>query len=83
MNTRVLSIGIDPHFLDYSTLPGRTEGEVGLVMVGGGIRMMPQNTLLFERIVNAVVELSPSSRLCFNSSPETTVDALRRGLGDR
>lgn len=49
-----------------------------LVMVGGAIRAFAEHTLLFERIVNVVVEAAPGIRFCFNTSPETTLDALRR-----
>ncbi|MFI9535084.1 hypothetical protein ACIG56_17775 [Nocardia fusca] len=50
----------------------------GVAMVGAGVRMAAEHTLLFERLVNVVVELVPGIRLCFNTSPETTIDALRR-----
>ena len=49
-----------------------------LVMVGGAVRAIPQHTLLFERIVNLIADASPGIRFCFNTSPETTLDALRR-----
>ncbi|WP_433622869.1 hypothetical protein [Nocardia sp. CA-120079] len=49
-----------------------------LVMIGGAIRAFPDHTLLFEHIINAVVEAAPGIRFCFNTSPETTLDALRR-----
>lgn len=49
-------------------------------MIGGGVRMLPEHTLLFERLVNVLLEASPGIRLCFNSSPETTIDALRRWI---
>ncbi|MFE5634265.1 hypothetical protein [Streptomyces sp. NPDC056543] len=52
----------------------------GLAMIGGGVRMMPEHTLLFERLVNVLTEAVPGIRLCFNTSPETTVDALRRWI---
>lgn len=48
------------------------------VMIGGAVRALPGHTLLFERIINAVVEAAPGIRFCFNTSPETTLDALRR-----
>ncbi|MFD9032710.1 hypothetical protein ACFVZW_16400 [Streptomyces sp. NPDC059567] len=54
--------------------------DFGLAMIGGGVRMMPEHTLLFERLVNVLIEAVPGIRLCFNTSPETTVDALRRWL---
>ncbi|NUS43174.1 MAG: hypothetical protein HOQ24_05735 [Mycobacteriaceae bacterium] len=51
-----------------------------VVMIGGGIRAIPDHTELFERIVNTLVETAPGIRFCFNTSPETTIDALRRGV---
>jgi hypothetical protein len=50
----------------------------GLVMIGGGIRMVPEYTELFERVINVCNRESPGITFCFNSSPETSLDALRR-----
>ena len=52
----------------------------GLAMIGGGLRMIPEHTLLFERIVNVLHTVSPGIRLCFNTAPDNTVDALRRWI---
>ncbi|WP_331450347.1 hypothetical protein [Streptomyces prasinus] len=52
----------------------------GLAMIGGGVRLLPENTLLFERLVNVLTEEAPRIRLCFNTSPENTVEALRRWI---
>ncbi|GAB0107482.1 hypothetical protein JMUB6875_64760 [Nocardia sp. JMUB6875] len=49
-----------------------------VVMIGGAIRALPDQTLLFERIINVLTEAAPGIRFCFNTSPETTLDALRR-----
>jgi hypothetical protein len=49
-----------------------------VTMIGAGIRTAPEHTLMFERLVNAVTEIAPGVRFCFNTSPETTLDALRR-----
>lgn len=49
-----------------------------LAMIGAGIRALVEHTLLFERIVNVLIELNPSIRLCFNTSPEDTINAIRR-----
>ncbi|MGV9821783.1 hypothetical protein [Nocardia xishanensis] len=54
------------------------EATYGLAMIGGAIRMLPEQTLLFERIVNVLTEAAPGIKLCFNTSPETTVDAFLR-----
>jgi hypothetical protein len=51
---------------------------VGVVMIGAGLRMAPEHTLLFERLVNLLNQLVPGIVFCFNTSPETTIDALRR-----
>jgi hypothetical protein len=48
------------------------------VMIGAGIRTIPSQFLLFERIVNLVHEAAPGARLCFNTSPESTPDAVLR-----
>lgn len=56
------------------------EHAFGLAMIGGGIRMLPENTLLFERLVNVLTEEAPGIRLCFNTTPEDTVEALRRWI---
>ncbi|WP_418155198.1 hypothetical protein [Actinoalloteichus caeruleus] len=49
-----------------------------LVVIGGGVRLDPEQTVLFERILNLLIDLVPGVRFCFNTSPETTLDAIRR-----
>lgn len=56
------------------------EHAFGLAMIGGGVRMLPEHTLLFERLVNVLTEAAPGIRLCFNTAPENTVEALRRWI---
>ncbi|TWF75541.1 hypothetical protein FHX44_111425 [Pseudonocardia hierapolitana] len=51
---------------------------VQVVVIGAGLRMAEEYTLLFERAVNLLVDLVPGIRFCFNTSPDTTIDALRR-----
>jgi hypothetical protein len=51
---------------------------IRVVMIGAGLRMVPEHTQLFERLVNLLNHLAPGITFCFNTSPETTVDALRR-----
>lgn len=88
-NTALRAAGFDAVPCLIDTSPDRAEATVrerlqehafGLAMIGGGIRMAPENTLLFERLVNVLAEAAPGIRLCFNTSPETTVDALRRWI---
>ncbi|MFI7675702.1 hypothetical protein [Actinophytocola sp. NPDC049390] len=54
------------------------ERPVRVVVIGAGLRMVEEYTLLFEKVVNLLVDLVPGIRFCFNTSPETTIDALRR-----
>jgi hypothetical protein len=51
---------------------------VQVVVIGAGLRMAEEYTLLFEHVVNLLVQLVPGIRFCFNTSPDTTIDALRR-----
>ncbi|UIX32517.1 hypothetical protein [Streptomyces sp. GQFP] len=56
------------------------EHTFGLATIGGGVRMLPEHTLLFERLINVLTEAVPGIRLGFNTTPGDTVDALRRWL---
>ncbi|MGB4136710.1 MAG: hypothetical protein WA971_09110 [Microbacterium sp.] len=51
-----------------------------LVEIGSGLRTSHDHTPIFERVVNTVIAVQPGVRLCFNDSPETTLEAVRRGL---
>jgi hypothetical protein len=53
-------------------------GPWAAVLIGAGIRTIPAHFLLFEQIMNLVHEAAPYARLCFNTSPGTTRDALLR-----
>jgi len=48
------------------------------VVVGLGMRRNPAFSVLFEKIVNEVVETAPGIKLLFNTSPESTLDAVKR-----
>src|SRR5687767_7206329 len=82
-----VAAGFDAVSCLIGTSPDEAEAEIraafgrdrfGLVMIGGGIRMVPEYTELFERVINACNAESPGITFCFNSSPETSLDALRR-----
>lgn len=51
-----------------------------VVEIGSGLRTSHEYTEIFERAVNAVAELQPGIRFCFNDSPESTLQAVRRGI---
>lgn len=52
-----------------------------VVEIGAGLRTSHEYTMIFERVVNTVVASQQGIPLCFNDSPETTLDAVRRAVG--
>jgi len=49
------------------------------IMIGAGVRMLPQYNVLFEKIINAIHQNAlPSSKICFNTSLSDTVEAVLR-----
>lgn len=48
------------------------------VQIGAGVRSPPPHLPLFEKIVNAVHELAPSAKICFNSRPDDTAESFLR-----
>jgi ketopantoate hydroxymethyltransferase len=49
------------------------------VMIGAGLRASPQ-LLLFERLINLVHEHAPNAKICFNTTPANTAEAVQRWL---
>jgi hypothetical protein len=50
------------------------------VLIGAGVRTVPSNFLLFEKLINVVHEHAPRARLCFNTVPSDTAAAVQRWL---
>ncbi|WP_227996789.1 hypothetical protein [Glycomyces albidus] len=73
-------IGKDPDEAEAEIRARFAEHSFGLALIGGGIRLFPENTVLFERIVNVLIDLRPDIRLSFNTSPDNSLEALRRWL---
>ena len=48
------------------------------VVIGAGLREPRERLLLFERIINLVHLGAPQTRLCFNTTPADTAEAVRR-----
>ena len=67
---------------------GETAGEVvvealqkvgpDIVVVGAGVRTDPDLLLLFETVMNLILEHAPGARVAFNSLPYDTVAAVKR-----
>jgi len=48
------------------------------ILIGAGVRAVPRNFVLFEKLINIVHKLAPNSKVCFNTNPSDTLDAFRR-----
>jgi hypothetical protein len=53
------------------------------IMVGAGVRLVSQHTVLFEKIINAIHQKAPpTSRICFNTNPGDTAEAVLRWVSN-
>ena len=50
------------------------------ILIGAGVRAVPSNFLLFEKLINVVHEHAPQAKLCFNTNPSDTAEAVKRWL---
>ena len=50
------------------------------ILIGAGIRAIPSNFILFEKLINVVHEHAPQAKLCFNTNPSDTAKAVQRWL---
>jgi hypothetical protein len=48
------------------------------LVIGAGIRNSPSLFLLFEKLLNVVHEHAAGAKICFNTNPNDTVDAVQR-----
>ncbi len=54
------------------------ERSVDCVVIGAGIRMGAAYFLLFEKLLNVVHEQAPQAKICFNTTPADTLEAVQR-----
>jgi len=50
------------------------------VMIGAGVRTISSNFILFEKLINVVHEHAPGAKICFNTKPTDTAEAVRRWI---
>jgi hypothetical protein len=48
------------------------------IVIGAGVRTIPKYFLLFEKLINVVHEHAPQAKLCFNTKPSDTAEAVQR-----
>jgi len=49
-----------------------------VVLIGAGVRKDDDSFIVFENLVNAVHQFSPSAKICFNTNPSDTAAAVKR-----
>jgi hypothetical protein len=55
-------------------------GNYAYVVIGAGVRWLPQSLAVFEAVVNAVHKVAPAAIIAFNTRPEGSADAAARWL---
>ena len=50
------------------------------VLVGAGVRTVTTQFILFEKMINIIHEHAPSARICFNTKPSDTAEAVQRWI---
>jgi len=50
------------------------------ILIGAGVRTIAGNFLLFEKLINVVHAHAPQAKLCFNTKPTDTAEAVQRWL---
>jgi predicted nucleotidyltransferase len=50
------------------------------VLIGAGVRTIDEHFLVFEKLVNAVHQNAPTARICFNTNPSDTAEAVQRWI---
>lgn len=48
------------------------------VLIGAGVRTVPSNFILFEKLVNVVHENAPQAKMCFNQLPADIGESVKR-----
>lgn len=50
------------------------------VVIGAGLRQPAAQLLLFENIINLVHGFAPDAKICFNTTPADTAEAVQRWI---
>jgi hypothetical protein len=50
------------------------------ICIGAGVRAIPSNLILFEKLINVVHQHAPQAKICFNTMPSDTAAAVRRWI---
>jgi hypothetical protein len=50
------------------------------IIIGAGIRAVATYFLLFEKLINVVHENAPQAKICFNTTPIDSPEAVQRWI---
>jgi hypothetical protein len=50
------------------------------ILIGAGVRTIPKYFILFEKLINVVHAHASQARLCFNTKPSDTAEAVQRWI---
>jgi hypothetical protein len=62
------------------TVAALTSRHLDCVAIGAGLREPAERLLLFERIINLILIHVPHARICFNTNPADTAEAVQRWI---
>jgi hypothetical protein len=48
------------------------------VLIGAGVRMSQDHFILFEKLINVMHQHAPTAKMCFNTNPSDTAEAVQR-----
>jgi hypothetical protein len=65
---------------EAATVAALTSRHLDCVVIGAGLRQPAERLLLFERVINLVLIHVPHVRICFNTTPADTAEAVRRWI---
>jgi len=83
---RLKAMGYDTHICltDFGdtaeavVLARLNQKQFDCIMIGAGVRAVPSNFILFEKLINVVHAHAPRAKICFNTKPTDTAEAVRR-----
>ncbi len=56
------------------------EKQFDCIIIGAGIRTVATYFLLFEKLINVVHENAPQAKICFNTTPTDSPEAVQRWI---
>lgn len=60
------------------TVAALTSRHLDCVVIGAGLREPAERLLLFEKVINLILIHVPHARICFNTTPADTAEAVQR-----